>query len=416
IMKKVIITIGIIFTVIFISCSKNDEQTNYTNSANNIVELTNNFVKSGSENPKNYLAEVKKIVDRSASANKEEAEFDIVPVSVIPVTKGSIEESISYFGDIEAKYSIPIYPKTPEKIEKFFVDDGDYVKKGQRIAQINNEQLKYSVNQAQAGLKSAKSQYKNTLQEYRRTKTLFEENAISKSQYDQIKTQKEMSENSVNQAKAALNTAEKMLNDALITAPISGYVSNRDFDDGDMVSPQRPLLTISQMDMVKVITRISEEDISKVKIGMKARINVNAFQDEVFYGKINRISPIIDLKTRTVKVVIVVNNSDLKLKPGMFSEVNIITDSKDNCFVLNKNYILEKTTAVMNTDDLRDKEIVKKYFLFVTKDNMAIKKEVNIGLKAEYKYEINSGLTGNELIITKGLSNVTDSSMVKVVK
>ncbi len=362
------------------------------------------------------MSGVKEILDKSASANKKKKKTDIVPVSVTPIVKGSIEESISYFGNVEAKYSIPIYPKTPERVEKFFVDDGDYVKKGQKLIQINNDQLKYSVNQAKAGFKSAKSQYKNTLQEYRRTKTLFEENAISKSQYDQIKTQKEMGANSVNQAEAALNTANKMLNDALVTAPISGYVSNRNFDDGDMASPQQPLLRISQMDMVKVITEISERDILKVKIGMKARIKVNAFQNEVFYGKINRISPVIDLKTRTVKVIIVVNNSDLKLKPGMFSKVNIITNSEDNGFVLNKNYILEKTETVMNSDDLRDKTIEKRYFVFTVKDDIAIRKEVTIGLKSKYKYEIVSGLEGNELIITKGLSNVVDSSLVKVVK
>lgn len=415
-MKKVIIIIGIILAVVFISCSKNDEQADYASSANNIVELTNNFLKNNSENPKKYLSGVKEILDKSASANKEKKKTDIVPVSVTPIVKGSIEENISYFGNVEAKYSIPIYPKTPERVEKFFVDDGDYVKKGQKLIQINNDQLKYSVNQAKAGFKSAKSQYKNTLQEYRRTKTLFEENAISKSQYDQIKTQKEMGANSVNQAEAALNTANKMLNDALVTAPISGYVSNRNFDDGDMASPQQPLLRISQMDMVKVITEISERDILKVKIGMKARIKVNAFQNEVFYGKINRISPVIDLKTRTVKVIIVVNNSDLKLKPGMFSKVNIITNSEDNGFVLNKNYILEKTETVMNSDDLRDKTIEKRYFVFTVKDDIAIRKEVTIGLKSKYKYEIVSGLEGNELIITKGLSNVVDSSLVKVVK
>ena len=415
-MKKVTITIGIIFTIIFISCSKDDEQINYTNSANNIVELTNNYVGSDSKDPKKYLAEVKEVVEKQVKANKEEGELKIIPVSVTPITKGSIEEAISYFGNVEAKYSIPIFSKTLERIEQYFVDDGDYVKKGQKIVQINDEQLKYSVNQAKAGLQSAQSQYKNTMQEYNRTKTLYEENAISKSQYDQIKTQKDMSENGVNQAKAALNTVTKMLNDALIIAPISGYVSNRDFDDGDMATPQRPLLTISQMDVVKVITEISEEDISKVKIGMEAKINVGAFQNTVFYGEVKRISPVIDPKTRTVKVIIVVNNSDLKLKPGMFSKVNIITDSKDNCFVLNKNYILEKTTTVMNSDNLRDKKIEKKYFIFIVKDNMAIKKEVNIGLQSKYEYEIISELAGNESIITKGLSNVADSSMVKVIK
>ena len=170
------------------------------------------------------------------------------------------------------------------------------------------------------------------------------------------------------------------------------------------------------MDVVKVITEISEEDISKVKTGMKARINVGAFQNTVFYGKVERISPVIDPKTRTVKVIIVVNNSDLKLKPGMFSKVNIITNSKDNCFVLDKNYILEKTITVVNSDNLRDKKVETKYFIFIVKDNIAIKKEVDIGLKSKYKYEIISELTGNESIITKGLSHIADSSMVKVIK
>ncbi|MCK5738344.1 efflux RND transporter periplasmic adaptor subunit, partial [bacterium] len=175
-----------------------------------------------------------------------------VPVEKETVTTGSVNQSLSFDGDVFAEYEVKVFSKIPDRIENFHVDEGDVVRKGQSLAQIYAETIKQGVRQAKAGLTAAKAQAANVAVEYQRAKRLYNESAMSKQQYDALQTQYEATNAQMEQAEAALISAKSGLNDATISAPISGIIGNRYFEEGDMASPAMPLLTVVQMDRVKI--------------------------------------------------------------------------------------------------------------------------------------------------------------------
>ncbi|MCK4716073.1 MAG: efflux RND transporter periplasmic adaptor subunit, partial [Candidatus Marinimicrobia bacterium] len=184
----------------------------------------------------------------TASVEKER----IFPVQVNKVKRANIERNIAYLGNLEAYQEVRVFSTIPTRITKLKVDVNDFVDEGNLLAVVDNIKIKQAVIQAEEGLKSIQAQYENALAEWKRIKKLYDQNAVSKSQYDIVRTQKEAAKAAVNQLKAGLKSAEEQLNDSFIKAPISGIISSRTYNVGDQTSPQFPAFTIVQMDKIKI--------------------------------------------------------------------------------------------------------------------------------------------------------------------
>ena len=170
-------------------------------------------------------------------------EKEIFPVRTVTVEKGSVESKIAYLGNLEAYKEVHVYSTIPTRITELKVDVNNWVNAGDVLAVVENLKIKQGVLQTEAGLKSAQAQYDNVTTEWQRIQKLYEQNAVSKSQYDAVKTQKEAAEAMVNQAKAGMKSAKEQMNDSYIKAPITGIISARNFNIGDQTSPQFPVFT-----------------------------------------------------------------------------------------------------------------------------------------------------------------------------
>lgn len=365
---------------------------------------------------KRFIAEVKALIDARINTAQLEEEFAIIPVGVDTVKYGSISETLNYLGDIQAKKSIRVYSKVPDRIEKYFVEEGDYIQAGEPIAQVSNDKLREALNQANAGLQSAKTQLKNMEDEYSRIAKLYKEKAVSESQYQQMKTQLEIAKNGVDQANAAFNTAKSTVQDALVKSPISGIVTEKLFKSGDMVSMQAPLVTVSQIDPVIVIVNVVEYKVGALKQGMKAALDVPAFPGKTFYGEITRISPVINPQTRTAAVEIEVTNQQKELKPGMFAKVQVFLQTKENALLVKKDNLDKQTISLSSGISLRDSEVRENYSVFLVQDSVAHFQPVELGIVTGSLVEVTSGLKAGDIIVSLGRSNLQDGSLVKVLK
>ncbi|NOY59884.1 MAG: efflux RND transporter periplasmic adaptor subunit, partial [Calditrichaeota bacterium] len=231
---------------------------------------------------------------------------DKVPVKVQTVKLGSVVQSIDYNGDVKAEFEVKVFSKIPDRIVELYVDEGDFVHKGDPIAKIFAATIEQGVRQAEARLAAAKAQESNLLLEYDRAKRLSKENAMSKQQYDTIEAQYQSAQAQVEQAEAALASIKSQLLDATVTAPISGIIGKRFYETGDMAAPQLPIVTIVQMDRVKIDFNATERDLGKLKIGQEAQIKVESYPEQVFRGKVSKISPVLDPLTRMAKVKVLV--------------------------------------------------------------------------------------------------------------
>ncbi len=352
---------------------------------------------------------------KSKAVSKVE-EKEVFPVRVIQVERGNIESKIAYLGNLEAYKEVQVYSTIPTRITELKADVNDYVNEGDILATVDNVKIEQGVLQSEAAVQSAQAQYDNMKTEWQRIQKLYEQNAVSKSQYDAVRTQKEAAEAMVNQVKAGMKSAKEQLKDSYIKAPISGIISVRNYNVGDQTSPQFPAFSVVQMRKIKIMIDIVEAQISQIKEGQKAYIKVDTYPGEVFIGKVDKKYPTINPMTRTVKCEIVIDNANLRLKPGGFARVEIVVDQHQDVLVIPKHSIIEKTSLEYLGGEIRNNRIIVDKYVFVVQDSLALMREIKTGLESDDRVEVLKGLSLNNRIVTIGQFDISDSTLVNVVE
>jgi RND family efflux transporter MFP subunit len=352
----------------------------------------------------------------SDTQTSEERIEQIVPVNVVTAERGTIEEKINFLGNIKGSKEIKVYSLIPTKIVKINVDIGDWINKNGVLAVVESDKIEQAVKQAKAGLEAAKAQYENLETEWERIKKLYEDNAVSKSQYDAITAQRDAARAGVAQLEAALATAKKQLEDTYIKAPIDGFISSRLLDVGDQASPQIPVFTVVEMDSVKIAIEVIESQINKIQIGQKACINVDAYPDTLFIGHISKISPTLNLMTRTSSAEVIIPNSDHKLKPGMFARVDVITDVKENALIIPKYSIIERTLLEYIGGNISGSKTVVNKYVYIVESEIAREIKVKTGIENGQIVEILQGMEEGDLVVSLGQHNLSDSTRVEIIE
>jgi RND family efflux transporter MFP subunit len=392
------------------------ETIDYREYASKIQTLSETLPPEFSErDARRYLSKVEKAL-RPLGTPEAQNDLTVVPVYVRTLEPEYIAQKVRYLGDITGDPSIVVYPKISEIITDIKVSNGDHVQKGEILAIIRDDNVRASKNQAEAAYLSAKSQLANIMVEYERSKTLFEAGAMSRSQWDQIVTQRDIARSSLRQAEASMELANTQLEYAKVTAPISGYVSGLGYESGDMATPQKAFAFIHQIGSVKVTIKVTERDLVYIRQGQRCEISVSAYPDTVFEGRVSNIAPVIDPQTRTAEVEIYADNSEKHLKPGMFARVSIVTQERENALTIEKAVTGKQTVLKRFGSSLRDDRPVETYHCFTVRDGMARKTPIEIGIESKTKYEVTAGLESGDLVVIMGQNNLSDSTLVEIVK
>ncbi|MCI0514819.1 efflux RND transporter periplasmic adaptor subunit [candidate division KSB1 bacterium] len=336
-----------------------------------------------------------------------------VPVNIASISRGNVVQTLSYSGDIKAEFEVKVFSKVPDRIERFFVDAGSTVAKGAPIARIAATVIEQGAKQAEASLVAIKAQEANLRIEFERAERLYQENAMSKQQYDGVKTQYEAIAAQVEQVTAMVTSAKSQYADATITAPISGIIGQRFYEAGDMAAPTMPVVTVVQMDRVKISFNATEEDLGKLTLGQKAIVRVKSYPDVSFNGKISKISPVLDPMTRMAEIEVLVDNPKHLLKPGMFGSVEVNIGVFENVIVIPRFTTIESTTL----ERIKGKdEVIKNYYVFVVENNKALKKKIAVSYVNHVVIAVASGINAGEQLVISGQNNLRDSLTVSVVK
>jgi RND family efflux transporter MFP subunit len=276
-----------------------------------------------------------------------------VAVEIVPVEKASIQEIGSYAGSLYPLSEFVLAPKISGRLEKIFVDIGDTVKGGQLVAVLEDDEYRQEVSQVQAELEVARAnlqERKNTLEnakrEYERTIALWKKKIASESELDSAD-----SENKIQQAKlrvavaqvaqkeAALKMANVRLSYTQIkVADINNFehrvVGERFVDEGAMMAPNKPIVSILDIGKLIAVIHVIEREYSKIKPGLEAVVSTDAYPGRTFSGKVTRMAPILKEKSREARVEIEIPNEQALLKPGMFIRVQIQFGQRENATVI----------------------------------------------------------------------------------
>lgn len=302
-------------------------------------------------------------------------------VKVADVQARPVEQIQEYTATVEAEIKNNIAPSSPVRIDQIFVEVGDRVSKGQKLVQMDA-----------ANLKQAKLQLDNQEIEFKRMDELYKVGGTSKSEWDASKM-----------AFDVKNTAYKnLLENTALLSPISGVITARNYDNGDMYKTEKPVLVVEQITPVKLLINISESYFTKVKKGESVDVKLDVYGDEAFKGTINLIYPTIDAATRTFQVEIKLDNKDQRVRPGMFARATLNFGTADNVVV--------PDLAIVKQAGAGDR------YVYVYKDGKVTYNKVELGRRMGGEYELKSGVPNNSQVVVAGQSRLINGTEVEVEK
>lgn len=330
-------------------------------------------------------------MNAEATDTNDEEKVDVIvsiPVETMTIINGSISSSYQTTAILEAKEEAFVVARASGIIEHIFVEEGDYVEKGQVLAQLDQKRYELNLSKARADLTGLEK-------ELAKINKVYSRQLVSDDTFDKLTAQHDA-------AKAVLALAELDLKETTITAPISGFIAERNAKVGNLTeSFQRErMFHIVQQNELQGIVYLPESQMATIKAKQAATLKLAALGNAEVNGYVERISPVIDATTGTFKVTLTVPNLHGSLKAGMFSEVAINYATHTNTPLLPRK-------ALLTIDDQNS--------VFVVRDGKAHKLDVTTGFENGEFIEITRGLKGDETVVTVGHHNLKDAAPVEIV-
>ena len=317
----------------------------------------------------------------SSKATEEQSADTVRLVEVAPAEMRALNLSEEFTAQLEAKVLNNITAQAGGRLKQLLVKVGDRVGAGQAVARMEATQAA----QAQIQLADAKTNFA-------RMDELYKVGGVSKAQWEQAKS-------AVDQAKLAYGNAAE---NTVLRSPISGFVTAKNYDNGDMTSPQLPVVVIQQIAPVKAVIGVSEQYYSFLKKGAAATLSVDALGEETFSGVVTNIFPTLDPVTHTVSTEIEVANKDLKLRPGMYARVHLDFGTKEALTVPDKAIVRQAGSGAR--------------YVYVFSGGKAVYRAVELGQQQGDLYEVVSGLNAGDQVIISAPSNLKNGLSVKLRK
>ena len=311
-----------------------------------------------------------------------------IPVKVMELSKTKIARTIDYTATILPFEEVNMAPSAPGRIDKIYVEEGDRVRRGDNLFLMDRTQL-YQL----------ELQLANQEKDLERIDTLLKTGSAKQQQYDQMKTQFDVLKTNV----------DFMKENTLMKSPLNGVITGKYFENGEMYSGtpttqsgRSAVVTVMQVDPLKINVNISEQYYPLIKIGMRAIVVSDVYANEVFTGSVYRIAPTVNAATRSFGVEIELPNRNDMLKPGMFVRVSMDLGEVET-FVVPAN-----TVMIQEGTNLR--------FVFTAENSKANRIDVGIGKRFDDKLEIISDvLKVGDKLITEGQARLISGDNIEIV-
>lgn len=317
---------------------------------------------------------------KETEANTTISHEEEIPVVDIDVAHSrSVDLLRDYTANVEAENINNISPAMSNRIQSINADIGDHVVKGQVLVTLDSS----TADQQRVALEQLE-------RDYARAVKLLEIGAGTQTAVDQVKSQ-------LDSQKAAYRNT---MTNTVLTAPVSGVVTARNYDPGDMTG-QLPVLTIGQISpAVKVVINVNETDIASIAKGTPVSVSFDAFPGETFEGKITRLSPSVDTSTRTFPAEVQIANKGERIKPGMFARVEILLGKRDNVVVPDRAVVKQTGSA-------------NKYVYTYSNGTVAFRK-VELGQRIDDSFELLSGISDGDTVVVAGQVRLNDGAKVQL--
>jgi membrane fusion protein (multidrug efflux system) len=317
---------------------------------------------------------------------KADEESAAVPVEAGTVTTGDIASYFTGNTTLEAVDETQVVAKVGGVVEAILAEEGDYVTAGQTLANLDDEKLAVQMDQATANLQRLES-------DFQRADELFGKNLISEQEFQRAKFE-------YDGQKAAHGLCKLDLEYTAIKSPLSGVVSERLIKVGNMIVPNQATFRVTDLDPLLAVLHVPERHAGKLQTGQPASLTVDGIPGVEFPGWVERINPVVDPSTGTVKVTVEVHDATRRLKPGMLARVSVTHD-------VHPMTTLAPRDAVIDEDNQSS--------VFVVRAGKAYRQAIETGFVNTTHIEVLSGLARGDTVVTTGKGGLRDSAKVEIV-
>lgn len=332
---------------------------------------------------------------KDEKAGKKEAEESVPTVKVETVDSRVVDQLGTYTATVEAQIVNNISANMPNRIKQILVDEGQRVGAGQRVAvldDVNTFSYETQVNNAKANLENVQVNYNRAVE-------LLKIGGGTKQQVDAMEIQLINAHNALAQAERALRNARE---NTVLTSPISGVVTARNYDPGDMTG-NLPIVTVARIQPVKIVINVTESELPRVHKGMPAEIRFDTYGDDQFKGTVSTIMPTVDPQSRTFGVEITLANADGRVLPGMFGRVTLNLGKADRVVVPDKAVVKQQGSG-------------NQYVYVYNSDGTVSFNQVQLGRRLGDEYELLSGVEPGSKVVINGQSKLANGVKVKIAK
>jgi HlyD family secretion protein len=389
------------------------------------------------------------------AGNLLKSDIEAISVDTEKVKRQTIVHKVNGSGVIQPEIEVKISATISAWITDITVEEGDYVTKGQHLISLDEKQVRATYNQARSNVKSARASLKKEKAQKERTESLFANDLVSKQELEAAEARFELAESQLEQAQAGLSSQEDQLSKTRIVAPQSGTVAKINKEVGEMalgsIFQADVLMIVAELSRMEVLVDVNENDVVSVAVGDTAEIEIDAFQDTVFYGVVSEIAHIAETQAlgtqeqvTNFEVKVQMLNIPENIRPGMSATADIITDVKEDvlaipiqCLTVRQEGWEEEAEKKQNrgrkskakksdyseesTDNKKKKEMIEVVFVISDKSENSDEKDekskrhgkplkknqkyvivrpVKVGISSEDHYEILNGLKKGDEIIT----------------
>ena len=311
--------------------------------------------------------------------NQQEAAPEKIVVKAAAVTLEEVPQINEFTATVQANIINNIAPQMAARIKKIYVEVGDFVTKGQKLVQMDDNNLE-----------QVRTQLENMEISFRRVDELYKVGGVSQADWDAQKTRLDVMRTQY----------DNLVENTQLVSPIDGVITARHYDSGDLFGMSMPLLVVEQISPVKLLVHVSESFFTKIRKGMEVDIRLDVYPGEVFKGRVSIVYPTITAATRTFPVEIVIPNVNSKVRPGMFARVAIDFGAEPCLLIPDQSVIKQQGSGERH--------------VYVYKDGKAEYRLVEPGRRLDSFYECLSGLEKGELVITTSLNRLTNGAEVEL--
>jgi HlyD family secretion protein len=329
-------------------------------------------------------------------------------VEVASPRRSRVTSQLTVVGNLIGEQTVSVVPKAAGRLQNVYVKLGDRVTRGQRIARIEDQEIREQVKQAEAAFEVASATIRQREADLKfadtnltRSRELFGRQLLPKQTLDDAEArhqaavaQLELARAQLQQSQARLEELRINLANTVIASPVNGFVAKRYTDPGAYASQNAPIADVVDISTVRLVVNVVERDLRRVEPGESARVEVDALPGETFTGRVARIAPVLDPATRTAQIEVEIPNPANRLKPGMYARVNLTVEQRDNALVVPANAL------VTNTEGQRG--------VYLAQENTAAFRAVEVGIEESNQVEILGGIRDTDRVVTTGAAALQD--------